>query len=231
VFAWHWPVPEIAPVPEQIRLWRFSWQARGWRPSVFSDGAEALTRRCPKAAQVAKVFESGAWPTPNPALYELGCWLRWFSLADVIERRKLPGALLVDTDVINYGFRVGDLAQLTTNFSRPVLFLDPCASPAAWVTLAGLYELQDWMLNWRPAAGAIASDMYALDDWARANPSRAYPPGVDLQTGAGFPCLQPAERFAGWNRAKLVHFAAGSCSRYAPGQPKHLAINRLRPVK
>lgn len=106
VYTYYMQVPGLWSNESQlalIDLWKRSWSKHGWNPVVLT---EEDAKKHPRYAEFKKRF----WemPTPYGHDYEGGCFLRWAAMAAV------GGGMLVDYDVINYGFapREADRRQM-----------------------------------------------------------------------------------------------------------------------
>jgi hypothetical protein len=105
--------------PEEIKvidLWRKSWESNGWRTVLLGD---KNTSGYPgKESFIDKVSKL---PSVNPEGYDLACYKRWMAMAEI-------GGLMVDYDVMNYGFTPAIAAQHMDDSS--LMFFEekvPCA--------------------------------------------------------------------------------------------------------
>jgi len=128
VFTYHEDLPGYPDCKELLSLWAESWRRHGWEPEI-------LTHDHAKAHPMYEFMMPAALklPTTNPQEYELTVYRRWLAMGSV------GGGLMVDNDVINYGYRPRDLvcACCPPAFpSRPIAICPhkvPCAvfaSPA-----------------------------------------------------------------------------------------------------
>lgn len=85
-----------------IDLWKRSWQAVGWEPTVlgydsldFDDELEELARKLKKL------------PSTNKHNLDYWCYLRWIAVA------QQGGGFMSDYDVINYSFEPREPGELT----------------------------------------------------------------------------------------------------------------------
>jgi len=98
VFTYHEELEGYPDCKELLLLWSASWRRHGWTPIILGrEQAEAHRLYARLNAAVVKL------PAANAVAYETSCYLRWLALAQV------GGGLMVDTDVINYGYRPRDL--------------------------------------------------------------------------------------------------------------------------
>lgn len=92
VFAYHEAI-EGFDDSAVIALWRESWSAWGWQPTLLgrADAENAVSYKGFIKA-VSKL------PTVNPPAYELACYKRWLAMM------ARGGGLMTDYDLMNYGF-------------------------------------------------------------------------------------------------------------------------------
>lgn len=77
---------------ELIQEWKASWIKHGWNPIVLGDGDFQNARGTKQFMdRISKL------PTINSKEYEAACYKRWLAMS-------LHGGLMVDYDVLNYGF-------------------------------------------------------------------------------------------------------------------------------
>lgn len=205
VFCFHRPVGEMHADAEHygklLRVWRHSWGVHEWSAQI-QDPFEVA-----KSHPLYQPFFNRCYslPTCNPKDYEMGCWLRWPALAVLTKRLDRP-ALLVDSDVLNYGLLGLGMPQ------QDITLLDGnCNACAVLVTPAGAERLVEQMFAWTPRHEQ-ASDMWFFSDFAAANPQLQARPPVCGEFRAHYDWQLP-----------LVHFATGACG--GRGAAKELAIS------
>ena len=82
-----------------IALWADSWKKQGWTVDVLT---EDYIKSHPRFEAMNKAFN--AMPTIYPRTYTVACWLRWLAAAKYASEHG-GSVMLLDYDVINYGFK------------------------------------------------------------------------------------------------------------------------------
>ena len=195
VLTYYSPCAGLPPQGGVLERWTNSWAKAGYDPVVL-DSSHA--EKHPRYSELLPIFR--AYPTINPAEYELACYLRWLAL-DVV-----GGGLMSDYDVMNVSLYPSDIgkAEILFHERRRV----PCLVQATGV---GSGRIVDHLVNLKPAAGEHHwSDVLSLmrSDWL----------AVDHCTEIGDP---------GWEDAKTIHFAHGACKKYGPRKFKHAIIDEV----
>jgi hypothetical protein len=100
VFTYYMPVPGLWSDESQqklIEVWARSWKKAGWEPVVLNEDS---VKTHPNFAY----YKEKLWalPTEYGHDYEGACFLRWLAVAHA------GGGMMVDYDVINYGFTPAD---------------------------------------------------------------------------------------------------------------------------
>ena len=86
-----------------IDLWKRSWIRQGWNPVMFN------LDDCKKHPLYNEIYEiCEKRPTVNNKTFEMYCFLRWLSMADVT-------GWYCDVDIINYGFKPIDYGDLVVS--------------------------------------------------------------------------------------------------------------------
>ncbi len=218
VFTYYAPVPALYTEASQralISVWARSWERAGWQPVVLE---EKIFKRTPRYAGLKKKFL--AHPTEYGDEYTLSCYMRWDAVA------QYGGGMLVDYDVINYGFE----PRRPTD-ERMILF---CDEPPAGVFMGAVLgtrrrfeQMVDIFSNWKikpEDSGARANwwyynDMMMLDLLFTA-PHHNKPAWLVKENGCALFDYEP------WKTSRLVHYGY---QMHATGHwPKHEHIERLR---
>jgi hypothetical protein len=100
-----------------IDLWRKSWEANGWSVMLMGD---ADTQHYPGHTSFLRSVST--LPSVNPQGYDLACYKRWMAMV------TFGGGLMVDYDVMNYGFTPEMTGKIKDE--NALIFLDgrvPCA--------------------------------------------------------------------------------------------------------
>ena len=187
VYTYFDPTVQRCGLPPQdgvLRLWAESWKKFGWTPRVLTD---RLARMSPDFDQyLARINKL---PTVNAREYENACYLRWLALQDA------GGGWMVDYDVINFGFRprkgVGEVEMLDCTYV-------PCA---VWANKMGSAKICGMIYKHRPKTEHVSDMTIFKTQFAR----KAF----------GLPGTAVVEySVPGWEKAPLVHFAAGKCRHF-----------------
>jgi hypothetical protein len=196
VYTYHQWLQGWGDQSEILELWRSSWERNGWNPVVLD---ELKASQHPSWMHLNTV-KRHQFPSRNPKGYDLACWHRWFAFA------VAGGGMMVDYDVINNGFKPGDLSP-----AEPVIheqYRVPCCVSA---DRRGAEQIVSDIMNHGPKVrDGHYSDMFFFQD-------SAYRHTKDCREF----------RHDGWERAKLIHFATGAC--HQAGTTKVTAIRSLIP--
>jgi len=106
VYSFYEPIAESGNAEEYeelIYLWKKSWTKQGWNPIIFN---LEDCKRHPLYNEIYKICEQR--PTVNGKKFEMYCYLRWLSMADVT-------GWYCDVDIINYGFKPVDYGDLVVS--------------------------------------------------------------------------------------------------------------------
>lgn len=216
VYTYYVPVPGLWSDESQralIELWKRSWAKHGWNPVVF---CEADAARHPRYEEFKQKFWS--LPTEYGHDYEGACFLRWVAMA------VWGGGLMVDYDVINYGFapQLPDPDRMTiiSDSSVPLfmgahlgpghLFEAVCQKFFEWVP-----DKRDWNAN---AKLFHCSDLTYMTQCLEEK-CRECPPWLGRADGCTlYPKID----------GQLVHY--GYAMRRDGYWPKHEHIERIRPI-
>jgi hypothetical protein len=184
-----------------IDLWKRSWQAQGWEPTVlgyesltFDDELNELVRRFKKL------------PSINRYNLDYWCYLRWVAVA------QQGGGVMSDYDVINYSFQPREVGPLTT-YDRYV----PClvsGSREEFMRAVGWFANQKMGLLSRFLAHAHTSDMLILKNHQSEFTQLAE-------------CIEYG--VPGWDTAPTVHYC-NRVMKPSDFMPRHEHIERLRPL-
>ena len=195
VLTYYSPCAGLPPQGGVLERWVNSWAKAGYDPVVLN---RSHAEQHPRYSELLQVFK--AYPTINPAEYELACYLRWLALDAV------GGGLMSDYDVMNVSLFPADIAK------TDVLFYERRRVPCLVQTSeAGSKKLVEHLVHTKPPAGLHHwSDMVSLmkSDWL----------AVDHCTEIGD---------AGWDVSKTIHFAHGACKKYRPSKSKHAIIDEV----
>jgi hypothetical protein len=170
---------------EMLEIWKQSWSAHGWEPVVIGprDAEEH-----PWHSFIQSLF--AGFPTTNPKAYELACWMRWVAMS-------LCGGMMVDYDVLNFGFTPDMLPANPGNYASILADNNPC--PCAVHGTSKQYDnTARLFLEHKPVEGQHISDQNLIQQEA----AKFRPYIFDL-------C--PEYTAKGWKTAKMVHFSHGSC--------------------
>jgi hypothetical protein len=206
VFTYHAAALSEKPPRPLYDYWKSGWEKNGWEPVLLT---LEDAKKHPRFSDFDNHVRS--LPTVNPVEYEVACYHRWLALEVV------GGGLMVDYDVMNYGFMPSELA----GNNQDVLFFDPGRVPCAvHATSQGAANIVDWIRrnNWdgttQVGGRPHTSDM------------------IILQRHNGH--IRPLVAEAGttyWMEAPLVHYANGAVYNLTAGRyNKPEAIKRYRPV-
>lgn len=111
VYTYYERVPNLWPEDTQlalIELWKKSWAKHGWNPVVLNESAAAPHKFFKEYKE-----RVGALPTAFGYEYTVACFMRWLAVG------VKGGGMMVDYDVINYGFGPRQPAR-----NRVVIFSD-----------------------------------------------------------------------------------------------------------
>lgn len=173
-----------------IEKWASAWESAGWLPISLGPGTALLH---PNYQALIEKFIS--LPTINNPSYELACWARWIAMATV-------GGLMVDYDVLPFGFTPDDLVR---NIAAPCPLILSANNPVP-CAVSGTAEQYSRAVN---LMANTAKDFIADEhgkphisdqQFVQKNPELF--PSVDI-------CRQYGSE--GWEYAKLVHFSSHSC--------------------
>ncbi len=184
-----------------IDLWKRSWSAMGWEPTLLSGGSLSAT---PESRRLRDRLNK--LPSVNKRNLDLWCYLRWLAVAE------RGGGFMADYDVINYAFVPRPPGRLTTH-ERFV----PCVVSG---TAAEFRRAVEWFaeqkVSWieRNFRFAHTSDMLVM---------KARQSEFDQTTE----CVEYGE--AGWESAPLVHYC-NRAMKPGNLMPRHRHIEKLRPL-
>jgi hypothetical protein len=199
VFTATTPIQGLSDTPELEQLWRDSWAKHGWEPVVLSPCDDYLSARLAGLTTRHR--------TVNPIEYRSQCITRWVDLS------KAGGGLMVDMDVINFGF-TPEMMRGLIEPSNKIIAMDrdcPCAVYMPKDRIGHWLRFMEWRLGselTRYYGGGIQSDQEMFGEyrrnhgWAVAERKVAYECHTDFAV-----------------EAKLVHFATNSI-RYKYGRRK-----------
>lgn len=223
VFTYYMPVPGLWSNESQqalLEIWRTSWYKAGWNPVVLD---ETFLQGCPQYAAYKEKYWS--LPTEYGHDYEGACFIRWLATA------HLGGGMMVDYDVINYGFepRKPDPTQM-------ILFCDDPPGTIFMGAVLGIrehfQEMADIFATWEPSDYDInwgttwygkhhCSDLTMLERMFD-HKNRERPPWLIRQPGCAL------FDYPTWRTSKLVHY--GFRMKAAGFWPKADWINKIRPI-
>ena len=223
VYTYYMPVPDLWSEESQralIDVWARSWAKAGWEPIVLNE-SDAKTH--PNFSFYKEKF--WALPTEYGHDYEGGCFMRWLATA------QAGGGMMVDYDVINYGFPPFDQPpeEMSVFADRPPegIFMGAVVGQQ-WQ----FQEMADIFAMWgpdqndlnSPAASETYQDyhcsdltmlIHMFDDKTRPKP--------DWLTRRDGCALFP---HPSWETSKMVHYAYAM--REAGYWPKHEHIEKIR---
>lgn len=172
-----------------IALWKESWSAHGWNPVVL--GPDDF-KKYHSAEEYHKSIS--ALPTINMPEYEHSCYHRWAVM------QAVGGGLLVDYDVMNYGFKPADLPETGSG----ILMLDRNSPSVVLGTAEAFQNACDAFQN------------YSITDQDNIN-GRPHTSDMHIANklcgGSVFKRKVVCEEYRdfGWDSAPLVHFASFKC--------------------
>jgi len=219
VFTYYSHVPALYSEESQralIDVWARSWKKAGWNPVVLSD---RYLRHDPRYPMLKKKFLEH--PTEYGDEYTLSCYMRWHAVA------TQGGGMLVDYDVINYGF-----APRTPPADRMIIFCDdPPGSifmGAVLGTRGHFEQMTNIFYNWQikpEDTGAQANwwyynDLMMLERLFHTN-HHAKPAWLVKENGCAL------YDYPSWKNSRLVHY--GYKMHETGHWPKHQHIEKLRP--
>jgi hypothetical protein len=223
VYTYYEPVPGLWTPESQEKLldiWAASWSLAGWTPIVLR---ETDARKHPRYDAFRKKF----WelPTEYGHDYEGACFLRYAAVS------AAGGGMMVDYDVINYGFNTvaPDPAKLIfyCDRSEGQQMSTGCVNGPKEL-YEGICQLfMEWTPDERDWNKSATYDNYHCSDLTFAcqmfQGKRPRPDWVQLSTG----CAIFPERT--WKVSPLVHYPYSM--RAAGYWPKHEHIETIRPFR
>jgi hypothetical protein len=134
-------------------------------------------------------------PSINPPGYDLACYKRWMAMV------AFGGGLMVDYDVMNYGFTPEMATQYETDVA--LVFLEEKVPSAVIGTRSKFQFACNYMKVYRPLGGDVYGNQPHVSDM------------TILQRVWGTPWIrhQPVVKQFGqadWDKALLVHYSNGS---------------------
>lgn len=219
VFTYYSHVPGLYDEASQralIDVWARSWKKAGWNPIVLS---EKILRNNPPYPAFKKKILSHEYE--YGADYTLSCALRWLAVA------HMGGGMLVDYDVINYGFE-----PRTPPKDRMIIFCDDPPASVFMGAVLGTREHFEKMVDIFSTWVIKPEDTGAQANWWYYNDlmmlERLFhtthhnkPAWFVKENGCAlFP-------YDSWKTSRLVHY--GYAMKEAGHWPKHLHIERIRP--
>jgi hypothetical protein len=212
---------------ELIKLWEKSWRKHGWNPVVLS---EAHAKKHPRFPEFKQIFWS--LPTEYGHDYEGQCFMRYAA----VSIQKQPMSLMLDYDVINYGFTPEDALVATRKYLDPrLIFFSAEGRHHCGMTL-GPWELFEGYAaicaSWKPSQadwndsatyhGFHCSDNSLLVGMFNGSHQR---PAWLVMDDSGPNWVWPRTQ---WAESKAVHY--GFEMNHAGNWPKWKHIERLRPI-
>jgi hypothetical protein len=201
VFTYFDQDPSLPDFSGVVECWRASWAQHGWEPAVL--GRDQVTSH-PLFPHLARHVLR--LPSVNPPLYEVSCYMRWAALD------TMHGGLMVDFDVMNFGFRPLDLCA-----SYPLLFLHPGIVPCA-VFCPAPQRILDMILAYRPEEAITAHGKPHCSDQEMFRL-----PHNRSQISVQPECVEYRDLF--WTTSPLVHFSTTNCA--LGGETKEQAVFRV----
>lgn len=223
VVTYYVPVPGLWSIDSQralIDVWERSWRKAGWDPVVLT---EADTSTHPRYAFFKEHFD--AKPTEYGVEYTSACFMRWLAAAHYGSLRGTD-VMLVDYDVINYGFEPQEV--------RPNELTIFCDEPPASIFMGAVLGTPQHFLDMAELFAAAKPDQYDWNDHAKLfhqddlsllcrmfeSKTLAKPDWLVKRPGCAL------FDYSSWRTSKLVHFAY---ALKALGYwPKHEHIEKLR---
>lgn len=223
VVTYYVPVPGLWDPESQehlIRLWARSWRKAGWNPIILTT---ADVESHPRYGFFKEQFELK--PTEYGVTYTSACFLRWLAAARYGGIRGID-IMLVDYDVVNYGFEPQEL--------RPNEMTIFCDEPPASIFMGAVLGTPQHFLDMAELFVAATPDQH---DWN--NHAQCY-----HQDDLSLLCrmfesgtLKKPEwlvkrpgcalfDYSAWRTSKLVHY--GFAMKSLGYWPKHEHIERLR---
>lgn len=122
VYTYHEDLPDYPDCTELLQFWHASWKKHGWNPIILG---RLMARQHPLFSEVTEAV--ARLPTTLSETYKPTVFYRWLALA------MSGGGLMVDTDVINYGYRPRDLICPCCVFEWPkkAICLEPHKVPCS----------------------------------------------------------------------------------------------------
>ncbi len=169
-----------------LRIWANSWKASGWEPRIIGHSTAVMSPLYGALREKANQF-----PTVNPKIYEVSCFLRWCAA------HALGGGLFADSDVICRHSDPFDTHGNLTVHDRD------CSTSVVSGSGAAFGDMINRFLNYHPNRLDVAygrphvSDMTIMQNFPdpRSNKCVAF----------GMP---------GWRDSELVHFASGAIHNF-----------------
>lgn len=217
------PVPDLYDPASQralIDVWQRSWRKAGWEPVVLQ---EADVKSHPRYEFFREHFE--AKPTEYGVAYTASCFMRWLAAAHYGSLRG-QGIMLVDYDVINYGFE--------PQAPRPEEMTIFCDEPPASVFMGAVLGTPQHFLDiaeifaaakpcehdWNAHAGLFHQDDLSLLCRMFETGTLTKPDWLVKRPGCAL------YDYSAWRTSKLVHY--GFAMKQLGHWPKHEHIEKLR---
>ena len=169
-----------------IELWHASWTAHGWKPVLIGDKDIGHFQAWKTYVRAVSEF-----PSVNPPGYDLACFKRWPAMV------AQGGGMMVDYDVLNYGF-TPEMANELKN-ENALVFLDGHV-PCAVIGEKRLFKFAcEYMKNYRVAETDLEGGKPHMSDM------------MLLMKAIGSPWLKSVPVVVeygkdGWETARLVHY-------------------------
>lgn len=184
-------VPGIDPSSQHalLAMWTFKWKEQGWEARILG---RKDAEQHPRFAELNARFE--ALPSVNPKGYDSACFRRYVAMAAV------SGGLMVDYDVMPYGFRPEEQSS-TFSGKFPLILADHNLCPCAMMGDGGQYEA---------AAAEFATRAHECLHQENGNPHVSDQSCVQAWKWPALDICYEMGR-EGWLTAKLVHYAHSCC--------------------
>ncbi len=221
--TYYTPVPGLWSEDSQWKLidvWRRSWTKAGWETVVMMPSDVMTHSRYPFFKEQ---FE--AKPTEYGVEYTSACFLRWLAASHYGTLRGID-VMLVDYDVINYGFEPQDVRpeEMTIFCDEPpasVFMGAVLGKPQHFLDMAELFvAAKPDQHDWNTHAQLFHQDDLSLLTRMFESQTLAKPEWLVKRPGCAL------FDYSAWRTSKLVHF--GFAMKQLGYWPKHEHIERLR---
>lgn len=207
---------------ELISIWQKSWSKYGWTATVLTE-ADITTH--PRFGFFNEQFKSK--PSEYQITYTSACFLRWLAASHYAQPR-CESIMLVDYDVINYGFEPFEFQpgqmRILCDEPPPSIFMGAViGSHQHFLDMAELFAA--WKpdeLDFNHSAGCLHQDDLSMLVRMFESKTRPKPEWLIKVPGCAL------YDYSAWRTSKLVHY--GYAMMQAGHWPKFTWIPRLRSI-